>query len=61
YSNIDKVGSQRGNTMITIKNDGTWSEVHNNYYTSGYVSEKGELDNADYSVYYYPDNEVPKK
>ena len=47
--------------MITIKNDGTWSEVHNNYYTSGYVSEKGELDNADYSVYYYPDNEIPNK
>lgn len=60
YSNIDKVGMQRGNTVITIKNNGTWSEVHNNYYTSNYVSEKGELDNADYSVYYYPGNEIPK-
>ena len=60
YSDIDKIGSQRGNTMITIKNDGSWAEVHNNYYKSNYVSEKGELDNADYSVYYYKDNEIPK-
>ena len=58
YSNIDKIGSQRGNTIITIKADKTFNQVHKNYYSSGYVSEKG-LDDADYASFYYPDNSIP--
>lgn len=58
YTDIDKVGSQRGNTMITIKSDRTWNEVHKNFYNSGYTSEKG-LDNADATAIYYPDIKLP--
>ena len=58
YTDIDKIGSQRGNTTITIKADRTWTQKHNNFYTSGYTSEKG-MDDADYVSIYYPGNELP--
>ena len=60
YTHIDEVGSQRGNTIITIKPDKTYTEVHNNYYNSGYTSEKG-IDNADPNGIYYPENELPRQ
>ncbi len=33
YTDIAKFGKQRGCTVITVKNDGTWSQVHKNVYT----------------------------
>jgi predicted MPP superfamily phosphohydrolase len=39
YSGIDKQGSQRGCTMITCKNDGTFSIDKYNYYSDRYELE----------------------
>ena len=36
YSGIDKLGSQRGNTMITCKPDATFTIEKNNYYSDRY-------------------------
>ena len=36
YSNIDKLGSQRGNTMITLKPDGTFNIDKYNLYSDRY-------------------------
>lgn len=39
YSNIDKLGSQRGNTMITLKPDGTFNIDKYNLYSDRYDLE----------------------
>lgn len=39
YSGIDKLGSQRGNTMITLKPDGTFNIDKYNFYSDRYDSE----------------------
>lgn len=39
YSGISKVGSQRGNIMISIKNDTTFTHLANNYYQDKYPSK----------------------
>ena len=50
YPGIMKYGSQRGCTMITISQDGSFDPVHENYYQDKYspVKEKEQVDMGDY-------------
>lgn len=55
YSKISTYGLQRGNTTIVVHNDGSWDETHNNYYTSGYVCEKGPIEEVNMDKWLYED------
>lgn len=50
YAGIMKYGSQRGCTMITISQDGSFATSHENYYQDKYspVKEKEQVDMGDY-------------
>lgn len=50
YPGIMKYGSQRGCTMITVAQDGSFETSHENYYQEKYssVKEKEQVDMADY-------------
>ena len=42
YSGISELGSQRGRTMITVKPDGTFDCIAENYYQEKYAGDTRE-------------------
>lgn len=57
YDNICKNGKQRGCTIITIDDDGTWSEEHKNAYLPEYNIDKNKFYPVDTENFYYPNVE----
>ena len=54
YSGIAAYGPQRGAMVITVKNDGTWTQEHKNAYKD-YGADTNKFINVDASTWYRPD------
>lgn len=59
YSDLMYSGTQRGCTIITVENNGTWSQVHKNAYNDCGVSTNKFVD-VYLDHYYYKDDYEPK-
>ena len=54
YKGIAAYGPQRGAMVITVKNDGTWTQEHKNAYKD-YGADTNKFINVDASTWYRPD------
>lgn len=57
YSNIDKCGAQRGNTIITVKTSGEFISILENYYQDKY-QPKGNKETVTMNPYYTPSQQL---